>query len=151
MVWHNYAACLSGTRDTPSQVPGQVTRKPAPGLHRENPGELPEIDDEILASYEQLPHDPYMGNGTRYKRFSQYRLTWDGQYIHAAPWSTSAQGSYDVSHGCTNISMDNAKWLYGIVHIGDAFDGTCHQLDVAKSHAFNAAGALVNRPRAINK
>ncbi|HEX8303771.1 MAG TPA: 2OG-Fe dioxygenase family protein [Jatrophihabitans sp.] len=41
--------------------------------------DLPEIDDEILASYEQLPHDPYMGNGTRYKRFSQYRLSWDGE------------------------------------------------------------------------
>ena len=57
--------------------------------------------------------------GYRETVFYPLRLTWDGQYIHAAPWSTSAQGSYDVSHGCTNISMDDAKWLYGIVHIGD--------------------------------
>ncbi len=57
--------------------------------------------------------------GYRETVYYTLRLTWDGQYIHAAPWSTNAQGSYDVSHGCTNISMDNAKWLYGIVHIGD--------------------------------
>jgi lipoprotein-anchoring transpeptidase ErfK/SrfK len=57
--------------------------------------------------------------GYRETVYYPLRLTWDGQYIHAAPWSTNAQGSYDVSHGCTNISMDNAKWLYGIVHIGD--------------------------------
>jgi lipoprotein-anchoring transpeptidase ErfK/SrfK len=57
--------------------------------------------------------------GYRETVYYPLRLTWDGQYIHAAPWSTNAQGSYDVSHGCTNISMDNAKWLYGIAHVGD--------------------------------
>jgi hypothetical protein len=33
--------------------------------------------DAQLSSYEQCPHDPFMGNGTRYKRFSQYKLTHD--------------------------------------------------------------------------
>jgi lipoprotein-anchoring transpeptidase ErfK/SrfK len=47
------------------------------------------------------------------------RLTWDGQYIHAAPWSVGQQGRFDVSHGCTNIAPDAAKWLYEISHIGD--------------------------------
>jgi len=28
-----------------------------------------------LASYDDCPHDEFMGNGTRYKRFSQYKLT----------------------------------------------------------------------------
>ena len=32
--------------------------------------------DAQLSSYEQCPHDPFMGNGTRYKRFSQYKLTY---------------------------------------------------------------------------
>lgn len=40
------------------------------------------------------------------------RLTWDGQYIHAAPWSVRSQGHTDVSHGCTNVSTANAKWIY---------------------------------------
>jgi lipoprotein-anchoring transpeptidase ErfK/SrfK len=47
------------------------------------------------------------------------RLTWDGQYIHAAPWSVGQQGRFDVSHGCTNIAPDAAKWLYEISHVGD--------------------------------
>lgn len=47
------------------------------------------------------------------------RLTWGGQYIHAAPWSTGAQGRYDVSHGCTNLSTSDASWLYTQVHVGD--------------------------------
>ncbi|MEV8515383.1 2OG-Fe dioxygenase family protein [Dactylosporangium sp. NPDC051484] len=38
--------------------------------------DLPPITPEILESYERLPLDEYMGNLTRYKRFSQYRLSW---------------------------------------------------------------------------
>jgi lipoprotein-anchoring transpeptidase ErfK/SrfK len=47
------------------------------------------------------------------------RLTWGGQYIHAAPWSVGQQGSDDVSHGCANVSTDNAKWIYDNSHVGD--------------------------------
>ncbi len=47
------------------------------------------------------------------------RLTWGGQFIHAAPWSVGAQGQDDVSHGCTNVSMDNAEWIYNNTHVGD--------------------------------
>jgi lipoprotein-anchoring transpeptidase ErfK/SrfK len=47
------------------------------------------------------------------------RLTWSGQYIHAAPWSVKYQGKTNVSHGCINLSTDNAKWLYDRTHIGD--------------------------------
>jgi lipoprotein-anchoring transpeptidase ErfK/SrfK len=47
------------------------------------------------------------------------RLTWSGEYIHAAPWSVYAQGKQNVSHGCTNVSTANATYLYGITHIGD--------------------------------
>lgn len=36
--------------------------------------DLPEIPAEILDSYDNCPVDEYMGHGTRYKRFSQYRL-----------------------------------------------------------------------------
>jgi lipoprotein-anchoring transpeptidase ErfK/SrfK len=47
------------------------------------------------------------------------RLTWSGQYIHSAPWSVQYQGKTNVSHGCTNVSPDNAKWLYDLTRIGD--------------------------------
>jgi lipoprotein-anchoring transpeptidase ErfK/SrfK len=47
------------------------------------------------------------------------RLTGDGEYIHAAPWSVDDQGRDDVSHGCTNLSTDNAQWVYDNSEIGD--------------------------------
>jgi lipoprotein-anchoring transpeptidase ErfK/SrfK len=47
------------------------------------------------------------------------RLTWSGQYIHSAPWSTGAQGHTNVSHGCVNVSPSNAKWLFDKSLIGD--------------------------------
>jgi lipoprotein-anchoring transpeptidase ErfK/SrfK len=47
------------------------------------------------------------------------RLTWGGEYIHAAPWSEGVQGRTNVSHGCVNISMANAVWLFGLTKMGD--------------------------------
>jgi lipoprotein-anchoring transpeptidase ErfK/SrfK len=47
------------------------------------------------------------------------RLTWGGEYIHAAPWSVAQQGNTNVSHGCVNMSMSNAQWLFGITKVGD--------------------------------
>jgi hypothetical protein len=37
--------------------------------------DLPPIPDKILASYDDCPVDEYMGHGTRFKRFAQYRLS----------------------------------------------------------------------------
>ncbi|MEU4397491.1 L,D-transpeptidase [Micromonospora orduensis] len=51
-------------------------------------------------------------------QFAQ-RLTWGGEYIHAAPWSEHVQGRQNVSHGCVNVSMVNAKWLFDKTRIGD--------------------------------
>lgn len=39
--------------------------------------EIPPVSQEILDSYENCPLDEHMGNQTRYKRFSQYRLSFD--------------------------------------------------------------------------
>ncbi|MEV0880479.1 Ig-like domain-containing protein [Micromonospora echinofusca] len=47
------------------------------------------------------------------------RLTWGGEYIHAAPWSEHVQGRQNVSHGCVNVSMANARWLFGKTKVGD--------------------------------
>ncbi len=38
--------------------------------------DLPEVDQDILISYDDLPVDRFMGHGTRSKRFSQYRMHW---------------------------------------------------------------------------
>ncbi|MGB8406397.1 MAG: L,D-transpeptidase [Mycobacterium sp.] len=47
------------------------------------------------------------------------RVTWGGVYVHAAPWSVAQQGSSNVSHGCINLSTDNAQWYYNQVSVGD--------------------------------
>ncbi|MCW5251168.1 MULTISPECIES: 2OG-Fe dioxygenase family protein [unclassified Streptomyces] len=36
--------------------------------------DLPDVAPDILPSYDDCPVDEYMGNGTRFKRFTQYRL-----------------------------------------------------------------------------
>ena len=47
------------------------------------------------------------------------RVTWGGVYVHSAPWSVASQGNSNVSHGCINLSPDNASWYYNQVNIGD--------------------------------
>jgi lipoprotein-anchoring transpeptidase ErfK/SrfK len=47
------------------------------------------------------------------------RVTWGGVYVHGAPWSVGSQGNANVSHGCINLSPDNAAWYYDTVSIGD--------------------------------
>jgi lipoprotein-anchoring transpeptidase ErfK/SrfK len=47
------------------------------------------------------------------------RLTWGGEFIHAAPWSVDSQGRRNVSHGCVNLSTANARWLFDKTKIGD--------------------------------
>lgn len=47
------------------------------------------------------------------------RVTWSGEYVHAAPWSEGSQGYANVSHGCTGMSTDNAHWFFDHVQRGD--------------------------------
>jgi lipoprotein-anchoring transpeptidase ErfK/SrfK len=47
------------------------------------------------------------------------RVTWGGVYVHGAPWSVGSQGNSNVSHGCINLSPDNAAWYFDTVRVGD--------------------------------
>jgi lipoprotein-anchoring transpeptidase ErfK/SrfK len=47
------------------------------------------------------------------------RLTWGGEFIHAAPWSEGQQGKVNVSHGCVNVSMADGAWLFNQTKLGD--------------------------------
>lgn len=50
------------------------------------------------------------------------RVTWSGEYIHAAPWSVEAQGEENVSHGCTGMSTEDAAWFFDTVREGDVVE-----------------------------
>lgn len=52
------------------------------------------------------------------------RVTYSGEFIHAAPWSVGSQGYANVSHGCTGLSTENAGWLYAMSRRGDVVEYT---------------------------
>ncbi len=47
------------------------------------------------------------------------RVTWSGEYVHAAPWSVGAQGVANISHGCVGMNTGNAHWFYDTFRRGD--------------------------------
>jgi lipoprotein-anchoring transpeptidase ErfK/SrfK len=51
--------------------------------------------------------------------FWDVAITAGGEYVHAAPWSTGAQGRSNVSHGCINLGVANAIWFYNFSLTGD--------------------------------
>ncbi|MGY0236201.1 Ig-like domain-containing protein [Longispora urticae] len=58
-------------------------------------------------------------DGYRTTVYWDLRLTWGGEFVHAAPWSVGDQGERNVSHGCVNMSTENATWLFRLAHRGD--------------------------------
>jgi lipoprotein-anchoring transpeptidase ErfK/SrfK len=47
------------------------------------------------------------------------RFTSSGLYVHWADWSVYDQGVRNVSHGCINLSPNNALWFYNNFSYGD--------------------------------
>ena len=47
------------------------------------------------------------------------RISNSGIFTHSAPWSLGDQGHRNVSHGCLNLSPENAKWFYDNSKKGD--------------------------------
>ncbi|WP_342715322.1 L,D-transpeptidase [Lentzea xinjiangensis] len=48
-----------------------------------------------------------------------YRMSNSGIFFHSAPWSIGDQGHRNVSHGCLNLSPENAKWVFDTSRQGD--------------------------------
>ncbi len=71
------------------------------------------------------------------------RLTRSGEFIHAAPWATARLGVRNGSHGCTNVSDDDAVWLYKHHLYGDPVitTGTKRRMETD-----NGAGGVWNVP-----
>ena len=73
-------------------------------------------------------------DGYKLKVKDAVRIDNQGIFVHSAPWSVGAQGNSNVSHGCINLSPENAKWFYDNFGSGDAI--------VIK----NTKGGLYNQP-----
>ncbi len=50
------------------------------------------------------------------------QMSYSGVYVHSAPWSVGSQGSENVSHGCLNVSPENAQWFYNNTKRGDVVE-----------------------------
>lgn len=50
------------------------------------------------------------------------RISNNGEFVHSAPWSVADQGVRNVSHGCINLSPDNAAWFFDFAQIGDVVE-----------------------------
>jgi lipoprotein-anchoring transpeptidase ErfK/SrfK len=74
---------------------------------------------------ETIGIDPNGPNGYNLKGVEfAMRLTYSGEFVHAAPWSVGSQGRANVSHGCTGMSTANAGWLFENSMIGDVVEYT---------------------------
>jgi lipoprotein-anchoring transpeptidase ErfK/SrfK len=74
---------------------------------------------------ETIGIDPNGPNGYNLKGVEYaMRLTYSGEFVHAAPWSVGSQGHANVSHGCTGMSTSNAAWLYNNSIVGDVVEYT---------------------------
>lgn len=47
------------------------------------------------------------------------RMSNSGIFVHSAPWSIGDQGNRNVSHGCLNMSPENAKFFFDNARPGD--------------------------------
>ncbi|MCW2529368.1 MAG: hypothetical protein JWM76_4228 [Pseudonocardiales bacterium] len=72
------------------------------------------------------------------------KISYDGEYVHWADWSLAAQGNTDTSHGCLNVSPDNAYWFAAYSVPGDIVDvkNTGRNLDLGNSGYWNETWAL---------
>jgi lipoprotein-anchoring transpeptidase ErfK/SrfK len=71
------------------------------------------------ASY-GLPKDTPLGYDEKISL--AVRISEDGEFVHSAPWSVWAQGKQNVSHGCINVSPENAQYFYSTFSWGDVVD-----------------------------
>jgi lipoprotein-anchoring transpeptidase ErfK/SrfK len=88
----------------------------------------------------------YKMSNPKYKYFNvevpwAVRISNNGEFIHGYAGSIWAQGNTNVSHGCVNLSPDNAKIYFDEALVGDPVEvtGTTKQLDPADGDFYDWA------------
>jgi lipoprotein-anchoring transpeptidase ErfK/SrfK len=83
----------------------------------------------VLQSYKQITMDSSTfglavdaPGGYRADVKYAVRISNNGEFVHAAPWSVAQQGNSNVSHGCINLSTDRANWFYNFSRPGDVVE-----------------------------
>ncbi|MGB2920665.1 MAG: L,D-transpeptidase [Mycobacterium sp.] len=82
---------------------------------------LEKFDDIVMdSSTYGVPVDDPSGEGYKLKVKDAVRIDNSGIFVHGAPWSEGSQGSSNVSHGCINLSAEDAAWFKQNFGSGDA-------------------------------
>ena len=83
----------------------------------------------VLQSYKQITMDSSTfglavdaPGGYRADVKYAVRISNNGEFVHAAPWSLAQQGNSNVSHGCINLSTARANWFYDFSRPGDVVE-----------------------------
>jgi lipoprotein-anchoring transpeptidase ErfK/SrfK len=50
------------------------------------------------------------------------RISYSGEYLHSAPWNMPDHGTRNTSHGCVNLSPQDAQWVYDTFILGDVVE-----------------------------
>ncbi|HEX6073702.1 MAG TPA: Ig-like domain-containing protein [Micromonosporaceae bacterium] len=83
-------------------------------------GNLVVMEKKDTALFDSSTYGVPVNSADGYRTKVRYamRLTWGGEFIHAAPWSVADQGRRNVSHGCVNVSTENARYLFKLAKVG---------------------------------
>lgn len=82
------------------------------------------IDKAEVVTMDSATYGVPAGAADSYKRKIGYatRISLDGIYLHQLDDTVWAQGNTNVSHGCLNLSGENAKWFYEFIQPGDVVE-----------------------------
>ena len=65
------------------------------------------------------------------------RIENNGEFIHANPKTDGVQGSENVTHGCVNLSTDNAEQYFQTAIFGDPVEVTNSPIPLTMSDGDN--------------
>jgi lipoprotein-anchoring transpeptidase ErfK/SrfK len=120
----------------------QVRNFPASMGLESDPGRVTNSGTHVVMS----KHETYKMTNPRYKYFNvevpwAVRISNNGEFIHGYAPSIPDQGKRNVSHGCLNLSPDNAKIYFDDALVGDPVEitGSNKQLDAADGDYYDWA------------
>ncbi len=61
------------------------------------------------------------------------RITSRGLFVHSAPWAVNSLGFENVSHGCINLSPEDAEWYFNTVNVGDPVTVRENSLEIPRT------------------